>query len=338
MAFGDDLKAPLLIAGLPGDTEQAVDALRLSRRLSTTMTKQTIPDTDGLSLRRPLRLWPGVVIVTLQLLLRYLVPVIAPDASVFGASLVMIGMLAGVFGGPVVLVWWLFFSRAPWSERIGAVVLMVVALAATYRVVHPSIAGGMMGMMLPLNAIPVLSFALVAWAVATRNLSNRLRRGTMVASILFACGVFMLLRTGGISGVGSEFHWRWTPTPEQRLLAQVDELPTPPPVPPAVDIPSKPPAAKVDDEGSAHTSAAPKVAEPVAAKPAKAGTPTSLPARTKAEWPGFRGPNRDSVIPGVRIDTDWSKSPPVEMWRPAVGPGWSSFAGQGDLIYTQDQR
>ena len=71
--------------------------------------------------RKPLRLWPGVVIVILQLLARFAVPVFMPDA-------LLVGLLGGFVATLAVILWWLFFSRAPWSERLGAVGLMIVAL------------------------------------------------------------------------------------------------------------------------------------------------------------------------------------------------------------------
>src|SRR3989442_6478951 len=178
---------------------------------------QPIPQTDEPISQKPLRLWPGVIAVVLQWIFWLIVPVVAPDA-------IILAMLGALACGLVVGVWWFFISRAPWAERVGAIVLMVVAVVAAKRVVHQSIANGMMGMMLPIYAIPVLSLALVAWAVATRRLSSGLRRASMVASLLLACGVFTLIRTGGITGdADSDLHWRWTKTPEERLLAQTGD-------------------------------------------------------------------------------------------------------------------
>jgi outer membrane protein assembly factor BamB len=56
------------------------------------------------------------------------------------------------------------------------------------------------------------------------------------------------------------------------------------------------------------------------------------------DWPGFRGPERDGRLAGVRIATDWQKNPPKQLWKIRVGPGWGSFAVVGDLLYTQEQR
>ncbi len=63
-----------------------------------------------------------------------------------------------------------------------------------------------------------------------------------------------------------------------------------------------------------------------------------VPTSQAAEWSGFRGPDRDGRLKGVRIDTDWSAHPPKQVWRHPVGPGWGSFAVAGRAIYTQEQR
>ena len=279
-------------------------------------------DTAGTT--RPLRLWPGVAAVVLQWLLWFVVPAVAPDAG-------LVGLFGGIFFcGLAVLAWWLFLSRAPWPDRLGAVVLMVLAVIAAKPLVHPSIAA-----LLYVFAIPMMGLALVSSLVASRGCSINTRRMAMLALILLACGPFMLVRTGGVLGLTfwSDLHWRWTPTAEERLLAQasVDPKLVPPPPPteaPKAVAPSAPASVNTPEARRAPPAAGEKT-EPVA-DPAV--------THTQAEWPGFRGPERNSIIRGVQIATDWSASPPVEMWRRLVGPGWSSFAVHGDVFYTQEQR
>jgi hypothetical protein len=305
----------------------------------------TVMQTNQSSPRKPLRLWPGVVIAIVLVLARFVLPVVAPDAMLFGLPLLFVGILAGVLGALAIVMWWLFFSRAPWSDRLGAIALMVVALLVTSRAVDESISNGMMGMMFPFSAVPVVSLALVAGAVVGRRLSSGLRRASMVAAILIACGVFILLRTGGVSGDGaSDLHWRWTPTPEERLLAQGGDAPVALPRPAAAVTSRETLAERAGDKtttgASVPASAGTHQERPV---PKTDDEPAELPspaagAATGADWPGFRGPERDGIIRGVRIETDWSKSPPVELWRRPIGPAWSSFAVHGDVLYTQEQR
>ena len=143
---------------------------------------------QGTADQKPLRLWPGVVLAILVGLLRYVVPAVAPeDFTVFDVPLGFLGFLGGAFSALAIVVWWVFFSRVPWSERVGAIILSIVGLFAVSRMVHESITGGMMGMLLYVYSIPVLSLALVVWAVVAGRLAPGARRASLVAIILLAC-------------------------------------------------------------------------------------------------------------------------------------------------------
>ena len=165
------------------------------------------------------------------------------------------------------------------------------------------------------------------------------RRAAMVAAILLACAPFALIRTAGISGgAGSEFHWRWTPTPEQRLLAQGGDEPKPLPPPAAAavcrascrDCPRRHRRRQRQrDAGSGSRDSSRTRIEPTAlGRDGDAGRVARL-SRARCATASF-------AACGSR--PTGRQSPPVEMWRRPIGPGWSSFAVRGDLLYTQEQR
>ena len=60
--------------------------------------------------RRPLRLWPGVAIALLALLVRFGAPLVTADAA-------LPAVIGPIIGAVLILLWWLFFSRAAWGSR-----------------------------------------------------------------------------------------------------------------------------------------------------------------------------------------------------------------------------
>lgn len=267
---------------------------------------------SGETPQRLLRVWPGIVLVVLQWTARFGIKAVIPGIDGFG-----LGMMVSFAFTILLIVWWLFFSRAKWRERLGGLALIVIALGAIWLLRHESMwVAWLLG-----YAVPFLSLAFVLWAVLTRRLPDRLRHATMAAAILIACGGWLLIRQNGINGDHqATFGWRWSASPEERLLAQTQEEQTSSPA-------------------ATTTSAAPSTSP--SASPSPSATPSVTPAvanQRSADWPGFRGAERDGIVRRSKINTDWSASPPVQLWRRPVGPGWSSFAVDGDLFYTQEQR
>jgi len=266
---------------------------------------------------RPIRLWPGVAAMTLGWGSVAVLATLAPESSI-------LGILGAVAGGLIVFLWWTFFSRIPHPERWGGLALSAAALVIPPQIpglVHPSILGGLQNKMYFMMACPVVALALVVWAAVSRTMGKVRRRVALVVGMLLACAVVSALRTDGITGEGMlQLKGRWTPTKEEQLLAA--KAPAPPPVAVSQE------QARKDSKGEAAT-----VAAALGKAPGSGADGQRVP-----EWPGFRGPNRDSAIAGLRIKTDWASTPPVELWRKPVGPGWSSFAVDGGRIFTQEQR
>ncbi len=236
-----------------------------------------------------LRLWPGISIVIVQLIIGFILPQIWPETMMFG-------VLGSMILGLAVLLWWAFFSRAPKFERWIAPLLIIVGMVLTFYFLDKSISTGNMGLMFLIFSIPSMSLVFVAWAIATSRLSSNPRMAIMIASIFLGSGIWLLFKSTGLDGDGrAKFTWRWTVDPEEVLLANTN------------------------NKLQAHLA-------------------DSTAINSEIVWSGFRGTNRDGIIHGVKIATDWKSTPPAEIWRKPIGPGCSSFAVQGNLVYTQEQR
>lgn len=232
------------------------------------------------------RLKPLIVMVVIQWIIRFVLPVFIPDA-------IAVGLFGSILLGLGVLIWWSFFSRIPRFERWGAVILMVVCLTCTSQLLHESIRTANMGMMFIIYSVPVMCLALVFWAIISRQWSVKIRLITMLITIIVASGFWTMMRTNGMtSNLHHDFEWRWAKTNEEKFIIRT------------------------------------------------ANEKMSSPDNTESgfEWPGFRGASRDGILHGVRIVTDWKKSPPVELWRREIGPACSSFAISHGLLYSQEQR
>ncbi len=128
------------------------------------------------------------------------------------------------------------------------------------------------------------------------------RRRMTVVSILVTAAIWMLWRSDGMDGsMNTDFAWRWATTAEEAFLEST--------------------AAQANAAG---TSAATALPVPATAQ--------------NGDWPEFRGLQRDGVVRNASFSRDWKTHPPRELWRRAVGPGWSSFAVIEPFLFTQEQR
>lgn len=165
----------------------------------------------SLTLPRKLRLWPALLIIAIQLGMIFVPGWIVPGTYVAFMSM----FYAPFVGGALLLVWWLFLSRAPWLDRI-----LVPVVAITVGLAMTKIADKTMPFGLLLYGVPTICTVWVAWLAITGGMNWPTRRIGLLCTLLLAWGYFGLIRLDGIEGnMKSAISWRWMPTAEQRFLA-----------------------------------------------------------------------------------------------------------------------
>ena len=63
--------------------------------------------------------------------------------------------------------------------------------------------------------------------------------------------------------------------------------------------------------------------------------PIAAGSASAADWPQFRGPNRDNRSPDTGLLKTWPEGGPPRIWEAAgIGEGYSTVAVVGERIYT----
>jgi outer membrane protein assembly factor BamB len=217
----------------------------------------------------------------------------------FGISLAFMGFLLTMLAMAITVLLFLAWWLAC-SRVPWRERLIVLAVLIVAGAVTPLLTHKTAGGLLIFFGLPL---ALTVWTLGVlvlRRTSSRRRTAVLAILLCLTGGSFLLVRTEGLTGdFQFALHSRWSQTAEEVYLAERTRKEKPAP--------------------AAERSQAASV---------------SLQA---GDWPGFRGPNRDSAVHDVRIATNWNEKPPRLVWKRRIGPAWSSVAVVGNRLFTQEQ-
>ncbi len=199
----------------------------------------------------------------------------------------------------LLLIWWLAVSRATWRERVLGFLGLVAGAALTIALAHPTMRGAATSYF----TLPLGFFIFALAVVVLKGSTPVIRSGIAVLLAIAGFAVSDFMRADGMTGeYNFAFGPRWKQSAEEAMLAAQKSNSNAAQAPSGVDSSSL-------TGGLAHP-----------------------------EWPEFRGPDRDARSLAPKILTDWSSHPPQQLWKIPVGPGWSSFAVAGRMLFTQEQR
>ncbi len=200
----------------------------------------------------------------------------------------------------IVMGYWMLLKSVPGRQRFTVLGVLIGLLAIVFFASHKSLGG----MAMVMYGTPAVVTALAAWLLVSRGLKPTLQSAGVIGLSGLVGLAFCMLRVHGVTGsFAAEFDWRWNPSPEERLIASKGTQP--------------------DATGASTNTSATDSAKTLTLQP--------------MDWPEFRGPQRDSIVRGSKLSTDWSANPPKEVWRKPIGPAWSSFSVVDGHVFTQQQ-
>ena len=167
------------------------------------------------------RVWPGVLLLAVSLVL-LVVPAFLAERSTVQFMLLMVGAMVASVGGSV---WWAVSSRVPLIDRVLALALYLLP-AGGFCVEEFLDAPGQPPMGVMVYGLPFVFLCWVAGLVAVVPFPG-VRRPFMYLALLLGWLAFGLVRIDGTTGgLVPEFNWRWTKKPEQAILDKLGERQT----------------------------------------------------------------------------------------------------------------
>ena len=129
-----------------------------------------------------------------------------------------------------------------------------------------------------LVGLPIVATLIVAWLWVVKKFNLPSARIGFALLVTLGWSQLLLVRVDGLdSSLSAKRHWRWTPTREEQFLSQSN---------------SPSPSAPTQHADSFAMAPSPGV-----------------------DWTDFRGPDRDGVVSGSSITTNWTANPPSLMWK-----------------------
>ncbi len=210
------------------------------------------------SLATSLRWWPAAVLLSVMAGMKLMLSVLeAPPLAV-----IMIAFMGPAVVSVLILLWWLFASRAALKEKLVGLCGTVFAAASAAFLLHFS----MKGMSFALYVLPTGAALFAASLVLLAN-RPKLRLSIALIAAAVGFGVWELVQMHGVTGKFSpEFSWRWSPTAEQEYLKSLAD--------------QKSDSARESDSANKSDSTT------------ESAAPGETITRTSAQWSDFRGPNR----------------------------------------------
>lgn len=165
----------------------------------------------------PLRWWPAVILMVVMAVVPY-VPALfeAPPLPVF-----MFAMMGPAALGIILMIWWLFFSRATNVEKAVGCVGMIAVAAVGLSMLHKSMAG--MGAIISVVPTTIAAFGLPI-VLLSRFPQYRVPAALVTAALVM--GYWNMIQSKGVTGrFVAETEWRWKKTSEEQYLEKLSKSP-----------------------------------------------------------------------------------------------------------------